>query len=103
MRFLFLFAFFSNFINSLYIGNNNQNIELNNFTFGSCFYGRLSKRLDIFEAIIEYDPQLWLWTGDAAYLDPFEHTLFYYWKSSLIVNFTHAEEIFKESKNEPCK
>jgi hypothetical protein len=44
---------------------------------------------------------MWLWTGDAAYVD--EHALLNYWKSSIDVNFTKAEEIWNGSKNEPCK
>jgi hypothetical protein len=77
-----------------------KEITLSNFTFGSCFYGRESTRLDIFKTISKNKPQLFMWLGDAAYVD--EKVTFGFWKSSIDVNFTRAEEIFEESKKNEC-
>ena len=76
-----------------------SSITLNNITFGSCFYGRESDRFDIFKVILKKKPQLWLWTGDAAYVD--EPTI-RFWKSSIDVNFTKASSIFNAAKENPC-
>lgn len=80
---------------------NHINMTLNNFTFGSCFYGRLSTKLDIFDAIQKENPQLWMWLGDAAYVDKI--AFINYWNSDLKVNFTLAEEIFDKVKKNECK
>lgn len=106
MRFKFVFLLLINLslfysFNSYYINNSHPDMTLNNFTFGSCFYGRESTRLDIFEKIIKHNSQMFLWMGDAAYVDL--QTYVYYWKSNLEVNFTLAEQIWSESKNEPRK
>lgn len=85
---------------SIYIKNEQQNV-LNNITFGSCFYGRESKRFDIFEKILSHNPQVWMWAGDASYVD--ELIIFNYWRSSIDVDFEKAQRIFEECKNEPCK
>ena len=42
---------------------------ITNFTFGSDFYGRYSKEEDIFQTIITHKPNLWIWLGNAVYLD----------------------------------
>jgi len=36
--------------------------------FGSC-YGIFGKKGDIFRAVVQNDPGLWVWLGDAAYTD----------------------------------
>ena len=36
--------------------------------FGSC-YGMLDHKSDIFKSIVNYEPHMWLWLGDAAYTD----------------------------------
>ena len=77
-----------------------HNITLYNLTFGSCFYGRESDRFDIFKVILGLKPQLWLWAGDAAYVD--EPTI-RFWKSSIDVNFTQARTIFNGAKQNECK
>jgi hypothetical protein len=78
-----------------------QNTTLNTFAFGSCFYGRLSTRLDIFKTINLHKPELLVWLGDAAYVD--RVALWDYYKSHLDVDFNKAEEIFSISKNNECK
>jgi hypothetical protein len=83
------------------ISGSHQNTTLNTFAFGSCFYGRLSTRLDIFKTINLHNPELWVWLGDAAYVD--KVALWDYYKSHLEVDFKKAEEIFATSKNNECK
>ena len=43
---------------------------------------------------------LWLWLGDAAYVDSF--SLLGLFTSYIPVNFTLAEEIFNKSKSNEC-
>ena len=42
---------------------------ISNFAFGSNYYGRYSKEDDIFQTIITHKPNLWIWLGNAVYLD----------------------------------
>ena len=42
---------------------------ISNFTFGSNYYGRYSKEEDIFQTIITHKSDLWIWLGNAVYLD----------------------------------
>jgi hypothetical protein len=99
---LLLSIFLIQLINCYYIDpRNTTNLEINSFAFGSCFYGRLSTRLDIFKSIQKEDPKLWMWLGDAAYVDRI--AILNYYKSSIDVNFTLAKEIFDKSRNNECK
>ena len=87
------------FASSYYIpiGNHN-NTTLQNFAFGSCFGGFLStNKTWIFKTILKNNPQLWIWGGDAAYLDSFSIN---YFRRSLALNFTHAENMFLKTKND---
>lgn len=82
-----------------YLKNGYHNsTQLNNISFGSCFFGRESNRLEIFDVVMKHDPQMWLWMGDAAYVD--EHITFRYFMSTIDVNFTNAEQTFNAAKNE---
>jgi len=49
-------------------GNNPTKI-ITNFTFGSNYYGRYAKEEDIFQTIITHKPDLWIWLGNAVYLN----------------------------------
>lgn len=56
--------------NSYYIKENKlHNKVVNKFNFGSCFGGFLSTRTDAFLSIAKRKPDLFIWTGDATYLD----------------------------------
>ena len=94
---LFLIINLLHTLSSYYIKNDQSNITLNNISFGSCFYGIESTRLDIFEKVLFHNPQLWMWTGDAAYVD--ERLIFTYYKSTNDVNFTYAKSLFDEARN----
>jgi hypothetical protein len=99
---LYLFSFLSQFVKTYYLPEGqHKNITLNNFTYGSCFYGRESERLDIFKSIAALNPQMWFWLGDVAYIDV--HTWFQYYKNTMDVNFTYAQQLFDLSKAEPSK
>ena len=68
--------------------------ELKNFAFGSC-YGSLGAKTDIFKAIGEYNPDLWIWLGDSAYLDTLKFPGNFVPSSREIVNKT-----FNNTKND---
>lgn len=85
--------------NEYYIPSGHSNKTLNNFAFGSCFYGRESERLDMFKIVNEHNPDLWVWLGDLAYVDT--HT-WHIWKQTFHINLTLAQEIFDGSKNNLC-
>ncbi len=98
---------------SFYIANENKhNISaINNFVFGSCYNGvdHHKSRYDIFDIIENNKPDLFIWTGDAAYVR------YYYKKPSFIdkifnslfnryesFNSTHVEFKFNQTKNNIC-
>ena len=49
---------------------------ITNFTFGSNYYGRYLKEENIFEKILEHNSDLWIWLGNAVYLDKPEFNYF---------------------------
>lgn len=98
---------------SYYIRNkNNHNITtLNNLTFGSCYNGinHLGGRFDIFDAIDKHNPNLWIWTGDAAYIRYAKDKIKIRYKilNSLFrlyyeFNDTRVEEKFNQTKYNDC-
>jgi len=89
-------------IQSYYIRTgNHKNLTINSFAFGSCFYGKFSNKLDIFKSVHKENPDLWMWLGDAAYID--ELVLFGYYKSTINFDPIFAKKMFFESKNNECK
>ena len=95
---LLIFSFLQTTFNFYIPFGNHNNVTLNNFSFGSCFGGFLSTgKTWIFKTVLKYDPQIWVWGGDAAYLDSFSLN---YFKRSLALNFTHAENMFNKTKND---
>lgn len=54
---------------SYYLNPNSTKHEVKNFSFGSCFGSFNYQRLDAFKIISELNPEFFMWTGDAAYLD----------------------------------
>lgn len=56
--------------NSYYIKEGEQkSFPVSNFSFGSCYNSWSSKRMDAFKYIKKLNPELFIWMGDAAYLD----------------------------------
>ena len=93
---LILFINFSvNF--SYYIEENHHPDIINNFAFGSCFYGRSSTRLDMFKIILKNNPELWVWLGDAAYSD------YDLKEKGKIFDYEFSQNIFNISKSNKCK
>ncbi len=80
-----------------YIEEKHHNKIKNNFAFGSCFYGRLSTRFDMFKTIQENNPELWVWLGDAAYSD------LKYPLNKKIFDYEFSQDMFNKSKNNECK
>jgi alkaline phosphatase D len=80
-----------------YIPEYHNNKQINNFAFGSCFGGFLSENKDIFQAVLKRKPELWLWLGDAYYLD--------WWIPSKVytegVNKTYVQIQVNETKHDP--
>lgn len=91
-----LLCLFSLTTSYYYDDNNTDSLILTNFTFGSCFFGRLSKNLTIFNSIQKHNSQLWIWLGDAAYVD--EPNIVHYYKSTFPNNWTRVEYLFNKSK-----
>ncbi len=98
--YLFIIFNFLTIIKTYYIPyNTNLNETFNNFSFGSCFLGYLSDRNDIFQTINDNQPELWIWTGDAAYIDKINLK---YFSSRVPLDLEYAENMFQKVKNEKC-
>ena len=90
-------------------GNYPKKLKL---AFGSC-YGMMHFKSDIFRTIGEYDPHLWLWLGDAVYLDDISkaacnnlyHISFVLCvvqdDNSMPLEYVH--ERYQQTMNDPCK
>jgi alkaline phosphatase D len=81
-----------------YIPAGNHNTTLTNFTFGSCYRGPKGWRQDIFQTINQNKPQLWLWLGDAAYVDNIFASIVGYYRSTLDIDEERIETLFNYTK-----
>lgn len=63
--------------------------------YGSCYNGFLMQRMDMFKSIIEVDPEMFVWLGDATYVDDFAMHIIT--GSQFPLNKTEAELRFKSS------
>jgi hypothetical protein len=77
------------------------NTTLTNLTFGSCFKGSRGYRQDIFNTINKNNPQLFLWLGDAAYVENREYTLLSNFKRNIPFNPDYMKH-FNETKTNAC-
>ena len=68
LLFLFSLLFFNSHAYYIQEGHDSSKI-ITNFTFGSNFYGRYSVEEDIFKKILSHKSNLWIWLGNAVYLD----------------------------------
>ena len=65
---LFIILFIS--VSSYYIKEGHASSSIiTNFTFGSNYYGRYSQNENIFKTILQHNSNLWIWLGNAVYLD----------------------------------
>lgn len=78
----------------------NINKTYSNFSFGSCFLGFLSDREDMFKTINKNKPELWVWLGDATYIDFYTMN---YFSANIPIDMQYAESMFNKVKNEKCK
>ena len=70
---------------------------ITNFTFGSNYYGRYLKEENIFEKILEHNSNLWIWLGNAVYLDIPEFNFFSNTRKSMDWDF--IKYLYAKAKN----
>ena len=70
---------------------------ITNFTFGSNYYGRYSKEEDIFQVIITHHPNLWIWLGNAVYLDKPQFNVFE--SSPEKMDFDFIQRLYEKAKS----
>lgn len=96
-------------VNCLYQNEGHDSKVISKFSFGSCFMGFNMVRTDIFESINKYDPELFVWLGDATYIDDLDLNLFLGFKpvfnreySQMKFNLTYHENFYSIlRKNKP--
>ena len=70
---------------------------ITNFTFGSNYYGRYSKDDNIFKTILNHNSNLWIWLGNAVYLD--QPKFNYFQNSPKEVDSDFVKSLLKKVKN----
>ena len=96
---LFLFLFLLSFINTYYIKEGHASSKIiTNFTFGSNFYGRYTTHENIFEKIISHNPNLWIWLGNAVYLD--QPKFNYFQNSPKSIDYDLIKNLYKKVKED---
>lgn len=87
-------------INSYYIKENkSHNLSVNKFIFGSCFGGFLATRHDAFKVIKEKKPDLFVWAGDATYLDSRKVSIKNQFISTSDFDYEDAKKKYNETYN----
>lgn len=102
LLFGFLFFFDCEYCYYLDSSVHHKNITLNNFSFGSCFGGylKMDEKLDIFKQVLSRNPDLWLWLGDVAYIEPLSFNVF---ERTNRLDMDHVQKEFNFTKNNLCK
>ena len=93
--FIFLFIIISIQTYSIKEGHASSKI-LTNFTFGSNYYSRYSTSENIFEKIIAHNPSLFIWLGNAVFLD--QPNFNYFQKSPKSINAEMMKALYKKVK-----
>jgi alkaline phosphatase D len=70
---------------------------ITNFTFGSNYYGRYLKEENIFQKIESHNPNLWIWLGNAVYLD--EPTFNYFSNTRESMDWDFIKNLYEKVKN----
>ena len=98
---LFIILFIST--SSYYIKEGHASSSIiTNFTFGSNYYGRYSQNENIFKTILQHNSNLWIWLGNAVYLD--QPKLNYFQNSPKEIDADFVKSLFKKvKKNEYYK
>ena len=95
---LSLFILLLIYSNSYYIQEGHDSSKIiTNFTFGSNYYGRYLKEENIFEKILEHNSNLWIWLGNAVYLDKPEFNYFTNTRESMDWEF--IKYLYQKVKN----
>ena len=99
-----LLLFLSFFVNSVFvIDTKERDVTETRINFGSCVWPGAPQT--IWKAVIDRNPDLWIWTGDATYLDYKNFDMFSdwdVWKQLLFYHFPPGdpndfEQIWKET------
>ena len=94
--YIFTLLIFSS--NSYYIQEGHDSSKIiTNFTFGSNYYGRYSKEDDIFQTIITHNSNLWIWLGNAVYLD--KPNLNFFKNSPESIDFEFIKYLYEKAKS----
>ena len=92
---LFLILLLS--VKSYYIKEGHASSKIiTNFTFGSNYYGRYSKDDNIFQQILSHNPNLWIWLGNAVYLD--QPKFNYFQSSPKSLDYDMIKALYKKVK-----
>ena len=75
----------------------NPNTIITNFTFGSNYYGRYLKEENIFQKIVSHNPNLWIWLGNAVYLD--EPNFNYFTNTRQSMDWDFIKYLYEKVKN----
>ena len=95
---LSLFILFFIYSNGYYIQEGHDSSKIiTNFTFGSNYYGRYLKDEDIFQKIINHNSNLWIWLGNAVYLDKPQFNYFKNTQEKMEWNF--IKTLYEKAKN----
>ena len=95
---LSLFILFFTYSYGYYIQEGHDSSKIiTNFTFGSNYYGRYLKDEDIFQKIINHNSNLWIWLGNAVYLDKPQFNYFKNTQEKMEWNF--IKTLYEKAKN----
>ena len=95
---LFILFFIYSITNAYYIQEGHDSSKvINNFTFGSNYYGRYLTDEDIFQNILNHNSDLWIWLGNAVYLDKPHFNYFNNTRESMDWNF--IRKLYEKVKN----
>ena len=75
----------------------NPSTIITNFTFGSNYYGRYLKEENIFQKIVSHNPNLWIWLGNAVYLD--EPNFNYFTNTRKSMDWDCIKYLYEKVKN----
>ena len=94
----FIFILFFIYSGAYYIQEGHDSSKIiTNFTFGSNYYGRYLKEKDIFKTIINHNSNLWIWLGNAVYLD--KPRLNYFNNTPDTMDWNFIKNLYQKAKN----
>lgn len=96
-KFLAFLCFFVKAI-CYYLPSGNTGKSFKRIAYGSCYNGFMMQRMDMFKTILKADPDLFIWLGDATYVD--DLAIHIITGAQFPLNRTEAEIRFKSSFND---